>query len=263
MSAAMSAAMNTPRRLLDRLDQIAASLAQTGRGVALIALGSVGLEQQRLDEWSDLDFFAIVEPGSKAAFLHNLEWLERIAPVAYCFQNTVDGYKLLFADGIFCEFAVFEPDELAGIAFAPGRIVWRAPGAPQALAQPSGRAGQAQDHPLEWHLGEALTNLYVGLCRQRRGERLSALRFIQQYAVDRLAALAQDQLPPTDGAAPPDRFSPERRFEQRFPALAGELAGWMQGYERNSESALAILAYLEAHYPVNPALAAAIRRLCA
>lgn len=28
-------------------------------------------------------------------------------------------------DGVFCEFAVFEPHELAPIPFAPGRWVWR------------------------------------------------------------------------------------------------------------------------------------------
>jgi hypothetical protein len=254
--------MNTREGLIRRLDEIAAALAHSGCGLALIALGSVGLEQQRLDEWSDLDFFAVVAPGSKAAFIQDLDWLERAAPVAYCFQNTADGYKLLFEDGIFCEFAVFEPDELTGIPFAPGRFVWKAPEAPETLARPALPAAQTPPRPLEWLVGEALTNLYVGLCRQRRGERLSALRFIQYYAVDRLLELAQAASPPPeDPAAAPDHFTSERRFERRFPALAEELAGWMQGYAGNVESALAILAYLEARYPVNPAIAAAIRRV--
>src|ERR1700730_6303690 len=42
---------------------------------------------------------------------------------------------------------------------------------------------------VEFHLNEALTNLYVGLHRELRGERLSAARFVQSYAVDRVIAL--------------------------------------------------------------------------
>jgi lincosamide nucleotidyltransferase B/F len=110
-----------------RLDEIGQSLERSGRGLALIGLGSVGAELQRLDEYSDLDFFAIVEQGHKWGFINDLGWLSEINPIAYCFKNSPDGYKLLFEDGIFCEFAVFEPAELAHIPFAAGRIVWKQP----------------------------------------------------------------------------------------------------------------------------------------
>jgi hypothetical protein len=36
----------------------------------------------------------------------------------------------------------------------------------------------------------------------------------------------------------------------------------MQGYERSPQSAQAILDFLENHFPVNPAIAQAIRALC-
>ncbi len=104
-----------PERLLARLEAIGQSLAGSGRGLALIGLGSVGLELERLDAYSDLDFFAIVEPGSKSEYLADLGWLAAPAPIVYAFRNTVDGYKYLYQDGIFCEMAVFEPDELAAI----------------------------------------------------------------------------------------------------------------------------------------------------
>src|SRR5688500_13710352 len=54
----------TPELLLERLNQIARSLAASGSGLALIGLGSVGEERERLDAWSDLDFFAIVGAGN-------------------------------------------------------------------------------------------------------------------------------------------------------------------------------------------------------
>jgi hypothetical protein len=42
--------------------------------------------------------------------------------------------------------------------------------------------GQRKPPTVEWLLGEALTCLYVGLCRYHRGEKLSAQLFIQHYA---------------------------------------------------------------------------------
>lgn len=247
-----------PNRLLSRLEEIGRSLERSGHALALIGLGSVGQELDRLDEFSDLDFFAVVEPGYRQAYLDDLSWLSRLCPIAYAFANTRDGYKLLFADEVFCEFAVFEPHDLEAIPFAPGRIVWKRPDVPTSLSQPAKKPEARAPRSPDWLLGEALTNLYVGLARARRGERLSAARFIQGYAVDRVIELADQLQPPAAGL---DAFAPERRFEQRHPELAGRIAGWMQGYNRNRESALAILAFLEEHFEVNPAMAASIRKL--
>ena len=249
------------RSLLKRLDEIGQSLDQSGHALALIGLGSVGLELERLDAYSDLDFFAIVEPGAKRAYLDDLQWLSAVCPVAYCFANTGDGYKLLFADGIFCEFAVFEPHELQEVPFAPGRIVWKQAGASAALSQPVKEPASRPQRSPDWLLGEALTNLYVGLAREKRGERLSATRFIQGYAVDRVLELAG--YVEAAQAVARDEFANERRFEQRYPGVAGQAGAWMQGYERNRESALAILAFLEQHFEVNGAMAVGIRGLCA
>jgi hypothetical protein len=246
--------------LLKRLDEIGQSLAQNNRALALIGLGSVGLELERLDAFSDLDFFVIVERGHKRAFLENLQWLSALCPIAYCFQNTEDGYKLLFADGIFCEFAIFEPDELQTIPFAAGRMVWKRPQVAETLSQPAQKASPHPPRSQEWLVGEALTNLYVGLGREKRGERLSATRFIQWYAVDRLLELTE--LIEKSRPVARDPFSPERRFEQRYPETARRASQWLQGYERNRESALAILAFLEGHFEVNHAMAEAIRQLC-
>jgi hypothetical protein len=250
-----------PHALLQRLEEIGHSLAQSGHALALIGLGSVGLERQRLDAYSDLDFFVIVEPGYKRAYLENLDWLNRLGLIAYAFANTDDGYKLLFADGVFCEFAVFEPDELQALPFAPGRIVWKQPHVPASLSQPVQPPVRSPQRSLDWLLGEALTNLYVGLAREKRGERLSAMRFIQGYAVDRVLELAG--FVETAQAVSADAFAPERRFEQRYPGMARQVGAWMQGYARNRESALALLAFLEEEFEVNEALAAAIRGLCA
>jgi hypothetical protein len=249
--------MTSPAALLARLDAIGRSLAQSEHALALIGLGSVGPELDRLDAYSDLDFFVVVEDRYKRRYIDNLDWLSAVAPIAYHFRNTADGHKLLFEDGIFCEFAVFEPAELNTVPYARGRIIWKQPQVDDALAAPVATGPLTPSNTEAWLLGEALTNLYVGLSRLRRGETLSAARFIQGYAVDRVLDLA----PNIERAAlaAKDNFAPERRFEQRFPGVAQALPSFVQGYEHSRESAQAILAFLEQHFDVNPAMAAAIR----
>jgi len=253
--------MTTPKSLLDRLDAIGRSLEKSGHALALIGLGSVGIELDRLDAYSDLDFFAVVADGFKARYINNLDWLSTICPLAYTFRNTPDGYKLLFADGIFCEFAVFELAELKAIPFATGRLVWKQPEVDATIGTPAASSKPAPPPDNDFQLGEALTNLYVGLGRYARGEKLSAARFIQQYAVDHILELAPSIA--AESLAQKDPYSRERRFEQRFPGLARELPRFVQGYKRSRESALAILEFLEKHFDVNPALAGEIRRLAA
>ena len=252
--------MTTSEGLLQRLDEIGQSIARSGHGLALIGLGSVGLATERLDAYSDLDFFVIVERGAKQRYIEQLDWLEAVAPLAYHYRNTVDGHKALFRDGIFCEFAVFEADELPRIPFAPGRIVWQRDDVDDAMATPANPPPVADAHDIDWHLGEALTNLYVGLSRYRRGEKLSAARFVQQYAVDQILALLDLETATTEDDR--DGFAPERRIEARHPEIAVRLPTFVQGYARTPESAAAILDYLCGKYVVNGALAAEIRGLC-
>lgn len=248
--------MTNPTSLLDRLDAIGRSLSATEGALALIGMGSVGRELDRLDEFSDLDFFAIVAEGYKDAFMADLDWLARVAPLAYAFRNTPDGYKLLYADGIFCEFAVLTPAELENAAYAPGRLVWGHNDFDATLVVPRHWSPPKRPVDPDWLLGEALTNLYVGLCRFNRGEKLSAFRFIQGYAVDRLIDLSRIIVPGDDSGADP--FDGPRRFEQRFPILAAELPSMMQGYDRSRESAIAILDLLDSHFRVDPAIKTAI-----
>jgi len=250
--------MNT-QDLIQRLDDIGYSLDRSGHALALIGLGSVGLELARLDSYSDLDFFVIVEPGYKRAYLKSLHWLSEFHPIAYSFLNTDDGYKVLYEDGIFCEFAVFEPAELEKIPYTPGRIIWKREGISDIFDQPVNAPPAPTKRSEEFLLGEALTNLLVGLNRDRRGEKLTAMRFIQVYAVDRLLELAE--MIETEKEVDRDPFVNERRFEQRYPALMPQLSRWTQGYEKNRESALAILDFLEQHFEINETIAKAIRDL--
>lgn len=252
--------MNKTELLLHRLNEIGDVLSHKPTALALIGLGSVGLERDRLDQYSDLDFFVIVKSGSKPHYLNDLTWLTDIAPVAYSFANTQDGCKLLYEDGVFCEFAIFEETELEQAAFTPGKIIWKAPGVSETISQPKQFHQAAPSKTSEWLLGEALTNLYIGLQRDHRGEKLSAMRFIQSYAFDRILELSIQIETATD--APQDPFSPERRYEQRYPHTAQLLPSFLQGYEKNRESAMAMLSFLDSHFAINTAMKEAILGLC-
>jgi hypothetical protein len=130
---------------------------------------------------------------------------------------------------------------------------------PGSLGQPVSNPATPSKRDKDWLLGEALTNLYVGLQRDKRGESLSSMRFIQGYAVDRLLELV-DYIEPGNEVHR-DPFVNERRFEQRYPNLVPLLQSWTQGYERNRESALAILDFLEEHFEINEAIAKEIRTI--
>ena len=247
----------TPARLLERLEAIGRVLAARPDALGLLALGSVGRDTARLDAHSDLDFFVVVQPGAKGRYIDALDWLAAAQPLAWHFRNTADGHKALMDDGVFCEFAVFEPRELVRVPYAAGRWVWRRDALDAQLAEPR-VAPPAADLPDEdWLVGEALSNLIVGLQRLARGETLAAMRLIQVHAVDRLLQLAERQSP----GAGRDPFALERRVEQRQPALRVVLGSVVRGYEHSPAAALALLAWLQANHAVPPAVAAHVRAL--
>ncbi|GAA0973513.1 hypothetical protein GCM10009555_028360 [Acrocarpospora macrocephala] len=245
--------------MLRRLDDLAAHLATRGDVLALLGVGSAGSEHDRLDEHSDLDFFVVVEDAAKPRYVDSIDWLQAPCPVAYSFATDQNGRKALFTDGIFVEYAIFTVDELPKIPFHGARVVWQRDDAPTDLANRGAPPSGPQYDTVEFHLNEALTNLYVGLHRELRGERLTATRFIQSYAIDRVIAL----LHLTSAHPHPrrDPFEPSRRVEQAYPPAVLPLAEMAPGYEHNRQAATTTLTWLEKHFTVDPVIANAIREL--
>jgi hypothetical protein len=247
--------------LIHRLDALAASLARRDDALALLALGSVGIETERLDAWSDLDFFVLVrEGGAKARFIADLAWLAEAHPIAWHFQNTVDGHKVLLADGVYAEFAVFEPHELTRIPYAPGRFVWRREAIDAGLATPRVALPAPRDEA--WLVGEALSNLIVGLMRWARGEQLAAMRLVQVHALDRVLELRERSVALRDDVRR-DPFNVDRRVEQRQADVAPLLQAAAAGLARTPDAARALLAELQRCTQVPPAVAARIEALAA
>ena len=241
--------------LLKRLDCLASSLSKQEHCLAFLALGSAA-DINRLDDYSDLDFFLITEEGYAKSFIDSLAWLETCSSLAYTFRNTIDGYKVMWEDGIYAEFAVFNPSQLSQIPFTEGRFIFNKN--PQTIKGSPALSYPKLSQTLEYAFNEIITNLYVGLSRYHRGEKLSAFRLIQVHAVDRY--LAMMHLFYEEKPIASDPFSLERRVESRYPLMTS----WNQlmlGYDRTLESAHEMLNLLETIQPINPVLKKEIVKL--
>lgn len=244
-------------RLLRRLSDMGLYLADLEDTLGLLGLGSVGVELDRLDQYSDLDFFLIVKKGSKSKYLDSLFWLNDVCPLVYAFRNTVDGYKILFSDGIYGEFAVFEEDEMDNISYSEGRWIFKKPQCDVSNVQ-SKPFEPVYSDDIDYAINELITNLLVGLQRYHRGEKLAAQRLIEVHALNRLLSV----LPKIYVEKPvhADKYNVERRIEFRFPAIAKKLPLFVQGIENLPASASHLLDFTVAHFAVNEAMVTEIRK---
>jgi len=244
---------------LKRLDRLASHLSADAQVQAILGLGSAGTETDRFDEHSDIDFFVILDDQpAKQRYLSDIGWLDGFGGnLTYSFVNDRNGRKALFDDGLFIEYAIFTPSELAEIRFSGARVIWSKPAF--ALPQQQNKRPATALETVDFHLNEALTNLFVGLHRERRGEHLTAMRFIQVYAVDRVLSLIR--LSPTTRWPMPDPFETTRRIEQSGTAHPPPLAQMAAGYDRNATAAKATLDWLTSHYEADPSIVESIQEL--
>ena len=251
-------ASTVPERLLAFLDRLGGELERRGDAVALLALGSVGRDLHRLDEHSDADFFVVVDDAeARDRYVNGTDWLEAAQPVRWSFENSADGRKALLEGGLFAEYAVFSLADLDAASYPPGRLHWRRADAPLGIESP--KTAVPSTPSLEEQVGEAITNLYVGLHRDLRGEHLSAARFIQGYAVDRWLTIAG--LLGLGHGPQQDVFAVERSAEQRFDADVLPLRDLVPGSARNPHAARTLLGLLERHVQLDPSMAAAVHEL--
>lgn len=244
---------------LTRLDGLAEAVATDPEVLAVLGLGSAGAEHDRFDDHSDIDFWLVVsDRAAKERYLGRIDWLAGFGGrVAYSFVNDPNGRKALLEDGLFLEYAIFTPEELRRLPFAGARVLWQRPGAAFDLDGHPGPGRPTAIDTVDFHVNEALTNLFVGLHRELRGERLTAFRFIQVFAIDRVLALLG--LDPTRHWNQRDPFEATRRVESSFSDVP--LSAMVPGYDQNGAAARSTLDWLTATYETDPAIVEAIRAL--
>ncbi|MFZ9197252.1 MAG: hypothetical protein ACO22H_02680 [Bacilli bacterium] len=210
--------------------------------VALVVLGSLS-NPRRLDDYSDIDFFMMVEPQAKAAMIKDLTWLNSLVPT-YTFQNTRDGYKVLLKSNVFMEFAIFTMDELVHIPYHHPKVVYAKNS--EIEKQIPLKETSIESNP-NANLQEALTNLYIGLLRHHRGEVLAAYQMIQQYALNHVVQAVRNINPKIDV----DPFNALRRLELIDPLLANWVMEVLNKPDQNQEAARKILKKIKDHLEPN------------
>ena len=230
--------MNLPESLLDRMNEIINVLKDLDYVLAVIGLGSTGNNQKRLDKYSDLDFFIIVEQNKKEYLLTNLYWLESVQKLKYIFRNTIDGYKALFNDNIFIEFSIFSIKEFTNISYKDAKILWQNSSIKNQI--PIENKKHELNTNIEWITGELITNLYIGLMRFFRGEKLSAYKFVNSYAIDRLVELIRVK-DPRKSQEELDTFALERRFEFDYPEYSVVFKSLLLSYDETPKACKDIL----------------------
>lgn len=214
--------------------------------LAFIGLGSMH-HTDRIDDYSDIDFFMIVEDGFKEQYLKSVDWLE-VSPIAWWYQETNDGLKVLYEDQYFLEFAVFTQDELKHIPYEKGTVYYKKEHINDDMFIPTIQKSEKKE--TTYIINTWLSNLYIGLLRELRGEKVAALFMIQVYATNHMLTLLDLE--------DDDPFVVERRVEQKIQLDYQKLYA---GYDGNITSVKYQLEVIGQRYRLPESLIKALKRL--
>lgn len=190
------------------------------RAISFVWAGSAA-DAQRRDEWSDHDFFLIVEDGYAEALRLDLSWLPFQDEIAWAVRESDHGFKVVYDSGQVLEFAVFDREELSKSRLNHHEIVFDRADISDAVRSVYTPA-PASRYSAQDNLDIFMTLLILGGGRYRRGEVLSAGQFIRSYAVDHLLqAIKKTQ--ESEKPAARDGLDVYRRVEQEFTELGNEI----------------------------------------
>lgn len=232
----------TPKHYQQFTQQLQTALENDPRVVGLVALGSMAGQGRQPDEWSDHDFFVVVESGTQEDFRQNLNWLPDTDHIVFSFRETAHGLKVVFDYGHLIEFAVFDLEELHFARVNLYRVLFDRADISQRMSGLHEKTTfEAQQGTDEHYFGQLLTHLMIGAARYARGEQLSGHRFIKHHAVADILWLLAKYLPAADKSTL-DNLDPFRRFEHVFPEVGAELNQIMLLEPRQATDALLTLA---------------------
>lgn len=223
---------------LDRMEELTIFFKNYDGVKAIMGFGSLA-DLSRFDNYSDLDFLIVCTPETRDELLGNLDKFHAVAPIAYAGIEGEDAVKLLFMDGVLCDFGIVTEEQLPDIPHGQGRFIWKNESFPGEYTN-STVIKDEKSEDVNW-CGNVLIELYVGLLRELRGEKAAALEKIQYEAVQKLLA----GLYGNKNSELSDSFSSLRRVE-KLGAAESLLKKIMPGYGKNAEAAKAIISYLPA-----------------
>ncbi len=232
----------------ERFADLTTGLADGVRGrdglIGLVLLGSASdTGAVRRDEWSDHDFFALVEAGRGPEIRPDLDWLPDSDRVALTAREGEIGFAVVYDDGHVFEFAFSEAGELDGSLAGDATVVVDDDAATTAalIAQARARAdaGDRFDPANDTRL--MLVKLLIGVGRARRGEVLNAGSFVRSWAVQLLVRAIRGRFADRSTTLR-DTIDPVRRFEHDFPEWAARIAAALEAPVEDAARALFDLA---------------------
>lgn len=208
----------TYRRFLDELTAWAEDHPDV---VGLVALGSTAAVGREPDRWSDHDVWVVARDGTAEGFRTDTSWLPDADRIALAYRETAHGVNVIYEDGHFLEFAVFDEADLDIVAGNDARVLVDQAGIAERL---DGILTRNAPHPQspEALLGKVLGQVWIGVSRFGRGERQSAHAMVKHHAWMSLLRLVTLVVPPR-AAGRLDDLDLTRRFEEAFPELSARI----------------------------------------
>ncbi len=206
-------------------DALRRYLERDSRVIGLMAAGSMAGCSHQPDEWSDHDFWLIVEPDAQEWFHTHRDWLPDSDQIVLWFREPHGGFKAVYRNGHLLEFAVSDRPILQRAKVNDYRLLIDRDGLAADLEQLHS-ATAAEFRNLAGDdlclLGQFMTNLLVGMGRYRRGEQLSARQFITGWSLAGLLRLIPKHIP-TQHPEALDNLDPLRRVEMAYPEVGAAI----------------------------------------
>ena len=198
--------------------ELTESVAKRPEVIGLIFVGSAAATE-RVDQYSDQDFFLVVLEGTGETFRQNLDWLPNYQDIAFSPRETAHGLKVVYQNGDVLEFAVFEDSELELSSVNDYAVALDRKDITERVAKIAGRSIPAPTNRAQ-ELGLFFSLILIGVGRAKRGEVLAAEQHIKSYAMSHALKLIRAA---SSSNAKADSLNSFRRFEFDYPQLALEL----------------------------------------
>ena len=214
-------------QFLSFIERLSQSARENTDVLGLVLVGSAA-ETFRADEWSDHDFFLIVNPTCGEKFRSDLSWLPSAEEIAFAARETDHGLKVVYKNAHVLEFAVFEDIELELASVNS----WAVPVDKTNITERV-RAIQARTNPrpfiLETEWGLFLATILIAIGRARRGEILIAGQGIRTRAMNHaLGFLRFARAPLVNTSKLEDNLDRFRRVEVQYPIESKILSDILQ-----------------------------------
>lgn len=209
------ASQNTLARFIKYSESLIDSCKENPKIIGLVLVGSTA-ETERVDEWSDHDFFVITESNDQEPLRRDLSWLPNSEEIAFWFRETEHGLKVVYNSGEVLEFAIFDSDELRGCTVNHHRLAYGGEEVQRALSTAKNRLPEVVVGDDLADFRHFLSVLVIQVGRARRGELLTAGQGIRGTAATALLKVLTRRLPYDRQL---DKLDVSRRFEFAHPEI--------------------------------------------